>query len=85
MGRVELAQERAADAEPLLREALAVCSPPHPPDDPRVLEVKVALVNALTMLGKTSEAQDLRSEIAPLLKASSSPYAKDLIERLAQR
>jgi len=84
LARVELAQERAGSAEPLLREALAVRSPPHPPNDPRVLEVKVALVDALTVLGKTTQAETLRSEIEPQLKASPSPYARDLIERLAK-
>ena len=84
LARVELAQEQADAAEPLLREALAVRNPPHPADDPRVLEVKVGLVDALTMLGKTDEAQALRGEIEPLLKASPPPYANELIERLAK-
>ena len=81
--RARLAIGKPAEAEPLLREALAVRSPPHPADDPRVLEVKVALVNALVAQRKSAEAQALQSEIDPLLKASSSPYAADLLARLA--
>jgi serine/threonine-protein kinase len=85
LARTELARERPGEAEPLLREALAVRSPPFAADDPRVLEVKVALVDALTALGRPAEAQALRAEIEPLLKASPTPYAKDLIERLPER
>ncbi|HET8941671.1 MAG TPA: tetratricopeptide repeat-containing protein kinase family protein, partial [Rudaea sp.] len=81
--RARLAVGKSAEAEPLLREALAVRSPPHPANDPRVLEVKVALVNALVAQNRNDEAQTLRREIEPLLKASSSPYAADLLARLA--
>lgn len=81
--RARLALGKPAEAEPLLREALAVRSPPHPANDPRVLEVKVALVNALVAQHKDAEAQTLHAEIEPLLKASSSPYAADLLARLA--
>ncbi|TLY51290.1 MAG: tetratricopeptide repeat protein [Gammaproteobacteria bacterium] len=77
--------ENPAEAEPLLREALAVRCPPHPADDPRVLEVKVALVNALAAQGKSDEARMLTAEIKRPLKASTSPYAADLLARLAQR
>ncbi|MGH8173003.1 MAG: tetratricopeptide repeat protein, partial [Rhodanobacteraceae bacterium] len=83
LARAELAQGRAADAEPLLREALMVRSPPHPADDPRVLEVNVCLVNALRALHREDEARALRSEIEPVLKASASPYAAELRARLA--
>jgi len=85
LARAELAREHPAEAEPLLREALAVRSPPYPAYDPRVLEVKVALVDALTGLGRQAQAQALRAEIEPLLKASATPYAKDLLERLGAR
>jgi len=47
--------------------------------------VKVALVDALTGLGRQAQAQALRAEIEPLLKASATPYAKDLLERLGAR
>jgi eukaryotic-like serine/threonine-protein kinase len=82
--RVKIALGHAGDAEPLLREALAVRSPPFASDDLRVLEVKVALVEALTVLKKGNEAQTLRAEVEPLLKASSTPYATDLRTRLAK-
>jgi serine/threonine-protein kinase len=80
--RAELALGRAKDSELLLHEALLVRSPPYPVDDPRVLEVKVALVETLKALNRNDEAQTLRAEIEPLLKASSTPYAADLRERL---
>jgi serine/threonine-protein kinase len=83
LARAQLAQGDAAGAEPLLREALALRQPPHPAADPRVLEVKVALVDALTTLKRDAEAQALRAEIEPLLAASSTPYAADLRARLA--
>jgi hypothetical protein len=47
------------------------------------LEVKVGLVDALEALKKADEARALRAEIEPLLKASTSPYAAELRERLA--
>jgi len=85
LARAKLAQERAGDAEPLLREALAVRSPPFRGDDLRVLEVKAELAAALSALNRRDEADALRREIEPLLAASPSPYAKDLTERFARR
>jgi serine/threonine-protein kinase len=85
LARAKLALERAAEAEPLLREALAVRSPPLRADDLRVLEVKASLALALAMLGRADEARALRGEIEPLLSASPSPYAKDLVARFASR
>ncbi|MEP7043050.1 MAG: serine/threonine-protein kinase [Dokdonella sp.] len=81
--RAELANGHAARAEPLLRETLAVRHPPYPGDDLRVLEVKASLIGALIVLQQDTEARSLRSEIEPLLKASPSPYANDLLARLA--
>jgi serine/threonine-protein kinase len=83
LARAQLAQDRAAEAEPLLREALEVRGPPRAADDPRVLEVEVALANALTRLGKADEARTIQQRIEPMLKASASPYAVDLRTRLA--
>ena len=85
LARAELALAHANTAEPLLREALAVRSPPYPAGDPRVLEVKVALVNALEAQHKNDEARTLRTEIEPPLHASKSPYATDLLARLSTR
>ena len=85
MARAALALERASEAEPLLRQALALRSTVHPADDPRILEVKVELVNALRAMKRTGEAAGLASEIEVPLKASASPYAALLLERLAAR
>jgi serine/threonine-protein kinase len=85
LARAKLAQEAAEDAERLLREALAVRSPPLSGDDLRVLEVKAELAAALAALNRHDEADALRREIEPRLAASASPYAKDLSERLARR
>jgi len=83
MARAALAMERAGEAEPLLRQALALRSSVHAHNDPRILEVKVALVNALTAQQKTVEAKSLAAEIGPLLRSSTRPYLADLRARLA--
>ena len=83
MARAAMAMERAGEAEPLLRQALALRSSVHPHNDPRILEVKVALVNALTAQQKTVEAKSLAAEIEPLLRSSTHPYLADLRARLA--
>jgi serine/threonine-protein kinase len=85
LARAALALERASEAEPLLRQALALRSTVHPPDDPRILEVKVALIMALTALKKTEEARTLTAEVVPALQASASPYSSDLRKRLDTR
>lgn len=82
LARARLALGQAATAEPLLREALAVRSPPYPAEDPRVLEVQVALVNALEALDKPGEAEALRRHIDPLLKTLATPHAENLLGRL---
>ncbi len=83
--RTRLALGKPEEAEALLREALAVRSPPFTAADPRVLEVKVTLITALAAQGKHDEAHTLTVEIEPLIKASTSPYAADLRARLSQR
>ena len=82
LARAKLALGKSADAENLLREALQVRHPPHPDGDPRVLEVKVALVNALEALQRMREAHALRDEIEPLLRKATTPYSHDLRARL---
>jgi serine/threonine-protein kinase len=83
LARAKLALERADEAEPLLREALAVRNPPLRADDLRVLEVKSALVVALSMRHRADEAEALRRDIEPALRASPTPYAGDLLARLS--
>jgi len=83
LARAELALGRAAEAEPLLREALKVRSPPHPATHPYVLEVEVALAQALAAQRKVEDARALKSTLDLRLQASPSPYAADLRARLA--
>ena len=83
LARTQMAQERPTDAEPLLREALAVRATNFPPHDPRILEIKVALIDTLQSLGRNAEANQLRAAIAPMLSESSSPYARTLLQRLS--
>ena len=80
--RVALAEARPADAEPLLRRALALRASPHPVTHPRVLEVEVALVQSLAAQGKNDEAQRLRHALAPRL-AGTHRHLVQLRERLA--
>ncbi len=82
LARAELALERAHEAEPLLREALAVRSPLYAADDPRLLEVEVELVETLGINGKHDEADVLKAHIEPLIKGSSSAYLQDLQIRM---
>jgi len=83
MARVDLAQGLAAEAEKLTREAALVRSPPHASEDLRVLEVQVALENALALQKRDEEAAALRKETEGRLSKSTSPYAKDLLARLS--
>jgi serine/threonine-protein kinase len=85
LARAELAAETSADAEPLLREALRLRRPPFPDSHPRVLEVEVALVEALAAQGRHAEAQALRARIEPLLRKPPLPYSTVLLARLDQR
>ncbi len=80
LARARLALEKDESAVPLLREALAVRSPPYPAGDPRVLEVEVALADAL---GTSDEAHALRRRLVPVLEALATPYARILLARLA--
>jgi serine/threonine-protein kinase len=82
LARADLALGRSQEAETLLREALAVRSPPHPPADPRVLEAKVAMVLALTNLGRLDEARVLRADMVPALQALATSYGVELRRQL---
>jgi tetratricopeptide (TPR) repeat protein len=81
MARALLADNRPAEAEPLLREALVLRSPVHPASDPRILEIKVGLFNALRSLNRNDDADVLKAEIEPLLRNSSTPYSVELRAR----
>ena len=85
LARAALANGDAKRAEPLLREVLALRSPPLPASDLRVVEVKARLAIALDQLGRGDEAQALRAEIEAPLKKSRSPYAADLVAALGAK
>ena len=85
LARAQLAAAKPVDAEPLLREALKLRQPPFPNSHPRVLEVEVALAQALSAQGKPAEAVAMRTRIEPLLQEASAPYAAELRTRLDQR
>ena len=82
LARAELALGSPQSAETLLQEALEVRQPTHAVDDPRMLEVQVARIVALSALGRDHEAAVLRAGIEPRLRASQLPYAADLRARL---
>ena len=83
LARVELALGHPERAEPLLLESLKLRQSNHPNDDPRVLEVQVALIAALHATQRDEEATKLRVEVEPQLRALRSPYAADLRARLS--
>lgn len=82
MARIRNALGRPQEAEPLLREALDVRSPPHPRSDPRVLEVKVELIDVLMKLARSDEARAMRADIESDLRSLDTPYGADLRSRL---
>ena len=83
MARIELAGGNAQTAESLLREALAIRSKRLPEQDPRLLELRVALARACAAQGRIDEADAMAAPLQVALKASTSPYAADLRARLA--
>lgn len=83
LGRIKMAIGRPGEAEPLLREARAVRSPPYPPTDLRVLEVDVELVRALVALKKLDDASDIKKKAQSALLNSRSPISIDLLTRLS--
>jgi serine/threonine-protein kinase len=85
LGRAELALGHAAAAETALRRGLALRDPLQPASDPRVLELRVALIRALDMQHKDGEATAQRAAIEPLLARTAAPYAMALRQRLAAR
>ncbi|MBX3693036.1 serine/threonine-protein kinase [Dokdonella sp.] len=76
------AHARAAEAEPLLRAAIAANRPPFGDSDPRILEIEVELASTLASLGRTAEAVRLRDDLAPRLHALDTRYARSLLARL---
>ena len=57
-------RKRPADAEPLLRQRLALLAPSVKPDHPATLTTKFALERACRDLGKTAEADALQQELS---------------------
>ncbi|HEY6940498.1 protein kinase domain-containing protein [Dokdonella sp.] len=82
LGRAKLALGQAEAAMILLDEALAVRSPPHPPSDPRVLEVQVVRAAALTAMGHGEQATSLRRDIAPFIAKLAPPWRASLHDPL---
>lgn len=78
---VALARNRATEAETLLRAA-GSARKGLARNDPRTVEVQVALIRALEMQGKRAEANSLRAQVEPVLAASQSPYFVDLRQSL---
>lgn len=82
LARADLAVGQPTQAEPLLREALALRCKNGPPEDPRVLQIEVALVGTLDALGKSKEAEALRGEIRPILRSQHTPAAAESLAQL---
>lgn len=75
--QARLALGDAGSAEGMLREALTSSSALKP-GDPRVIEIKTALMRALAAQNKNNEARRLRSGIEPALDASTASHAPAL-------
>jgi tetratricopeptide (TPR) repeat protein len=58
-GRLRLRQGRAAEADSMLREALAVARKHHPDTDERVAQARTDLGAALLAQGRAEEAESL--------------------------
>jgi len=72
----------AEAAQAPLREALALSTPPLADNDPRVLELKVELVASLQAVQRSAEADAVRREVEPLLRATASTYMRSLAARM---
>jgi serine/threonine protein kinase len=82
LGRAALATAHASDAEPSLREALELRRSVYEPDDVRIIETEVALVECLRALRKNDEASALASATLAKLQTSKAGYADELRGRL---
>ena len=85
LARAKLAGGMADASLKLLDEALSVRSPPHPPGDPRVLEVQASRIAALAALGRSEEAASLRRFVDPLIEKLGAPYRAALRREMAIR
>jgi len=85
LARAKLARGMADASLQLLDEALKVRSPPHPPGDPRVLEVQASRVATLAALGRDEEAAALRRSVDPLIDKLGAPYRPALRREMAIR
>jgi eukaryotic-like serine/threonine-protein kinase len=70
---------KGRDAEPLLREALAVRADALGPDDPRTLDSKAWLATNLLQAGKAAEAIDLLQTVLVRRERLLGPSHKDTI------
>jgi len=86
--RARMAEDRAAEAEALLREVQALQCPQRPAHDPRILETEVALTAALAAQGKREAARSIALELAATFNASPIPVSgelRDQVARLAEK
>jgi serine/threonine-protein kinase len=81
-GRAALAAAHASDAEASLREALELRRSVYEPDDLRMIETEVALVECLRVLQKNDEAEALAAATLAKLQTSKTGYAAELRDRL---
>jgi hypothetical protein len=81
-GRAALAAAHASDAEASLREAVDVRRKVYEPDDMRMIETEVALVECLRALRKYDEAAALASATMAKLQSAKTGYAVELRDRL---
>ncbi len=83
LGEVLTAFDRAPEAEPMLREALAVRGEKHGVEDPRTLETASLLGRCLAELGRYPEGEKLLLDSYRSLRAN--PYAGKELPGAARR
>jgi serine/threonine-protein kinase len=83
--RAALAAEHASEAEASLRQARELRRGVYEPDDLRVIEIDIALVECLRASRKNDEADALAATTLAKLQTSKTGYAADLRERLERQ
>jgi len=84
-GRLRLLQGRAAEADSMLRAALAIARRHHPDTDERVAQARIDLGAALLAQGRAEEAESLLVDSYRRLSPYEQPRARAILAALFDR